>query len=696
MSELRVPADLEIGLHHRDAGLYTVELRSDWPESDVDPLSGEGRPAQFDFGQLLQLRLDPTEYGRVLARSLFADPALLADFTTARGVMDSRETPLRVRLLIGASAPELHRLYWETLCDPRDGSPLFHGDNLHFSRYLLGSAEWRPVRPRSRGELRALVVIANPSDLAKYDLAEIKADDELTRARAGLGAIPVAALPDPDTGERATLDNLIARLRRDSYDIVYLVCHGKFDKNDTAWLWLENDKGLTARVSGDEAAGQLKSLAQRPLLIVLASCESAGKDEGDVLSALGPRLAGAGVPAVLAMQGQITMPTVDKFMPVFFESLREDGHIDQAVALARNAVRDRPDYWMPVLFMRLKSGRVWYRPGFASRDEEFEKWPSLLNSLQRGKCTPIVGPGLVEPLLGSSREIAQLWAEAFEYPMAPYERESLPQVAQYVATKQDPAFIRDKLSEYSRDEIQRRHNHDLPPELRNGAASLDQLIEAVWSKRWERDLVEPYRVLAQLQLPVYITANWNNLLAKAIHAVGNEPEVVVSPWNQDVEMIESVFDREPDYVPSSKRPLVYHLLGRLDNPSSMVLTEDDYFDFLMGVTSNKKLIPPLVRSALTNTALLFLGFQMDDWNFRVLLRIIIGQQGGSRRHLYTHVAAQIEPEEDRILEPRRARKYLEQYFEKGADISIYWGSPDDFLKEMWRRQQEAAREAGGS
>jgi hypothetical protein len=132
---------------------------------------------------------------------------------------------------------------------------------------------------------------------------------------------------------------------------------------------------------------------------------------------------------------------------------------------------------------------------------------------------------------------------------------------------------------------------------------------------------------------------------------------------------------------------VYHLYGRLDDPQSVVLTEDDYFNFLIGVTSNKALIPPVIRAALVNSALLFIGFQMDEWNFRVLFRTILALQGGSRRNLYAHIAAQIEPEEGRILEPERARRYLETYIAKGADISLYWGSPEDFVKELLPRWQ---------
>jgi hypothetical protein len=121
----------------------------------------------------------------------------------------------------------------------------------------------------------------------------------------------------------------------------------------------------------------------------------------------------------------------------------------------------------------------------------------------------------------------------------------------------------------------------------------------------------------------------------------------------------------------------------------VVLTEDDYFDYLIGVTSNKDLIPSVVRRALADTALLFLGFQMDDWNFRVLFRSLMSQEGRGRRNRYAHVAVQIDPEEGRTLAPERARRYLETYFQ-GADISIYWGSAEDFIRELQRRWEASS------
>ena len=121
-----------------------------------------------------------------------------------------------------------------------------------------------------------------------------------------------------------------------------------------------------------------------------------------------------------------------------------------------------------------------------------------------------------------------------------------------------------------------------------------------------------------------------------------------------------------------------------------MLTEDNYFDFLIGMKKNNDFIPGVVKRAIADTGLVFLGFQLDDWNFRVMFRAIMDQEGGrGRRSMYAHVAAQIDPEEGRILEPRGARAYLESYFTESA-ISIYWGSPDDFARDLLTRWDAAA------
>jgi hypothetical protein len=684
-------AELEIGLHRRDAGGYAVDLRFSRPGDDAEVrLLRDGPGAvRFDPARLRELAGDPAEYGAALTAGLFADPALAAAFAQARASAAQLGAPLRLRLLIGPTAPELYSLHWETLRDPQDPAAALASEQLPFSRYL-SSADWRPVRLRPRGELRALALVASPADLASYGLAPIDVAGELARARAGLGAIPLTAIASGGAEGAApgpTLERLAAALR-DGYDILYLVCHGALADGEPA-IWLEDEAGAAAHVSGADLAARLRDLQERPRLAVLASCESAGPGEG-ALAALGPRLAEAGIPAVLAMQGRVSMQTLAALMPVFFRELLRDGQIDRALSVARCAVRERLDHWMPVLFMRLRSGRIWYVPGFGEDGQSFEKWPALLASIRRGQCTPIVGAHVNASLLGTTQEIAQSWAETYHFPLAPHEREDLPQVAQYLAVNQDAEFPREELVEYLRREILRRHGAALPAALRD--APLFELYAALAARWRAQNPADPYAVLAALPCPIYVTTSLNNLLAEALRAAGKDPQVELCRWHDDLEGLPSIYDAEPDYRPSVQRPLVYHLFGLGDHPDSVVLTEDDYFDYLIRVSTNKDLIPIAVRQALADTALLFLGMRLDDWNFRVLFRSLMQQEGRQRRRRYAHIAGQVLPEEGRVLEPERARRYLESYFQ-GANISIFWGSAEDFARELHARWAADAQKA---
>jgi hypothetical protein len=238
--------------------------------------------------QLQRCLLNPADYGRVLRDSLFDDPAIRDKFNHARAVAGSN--PLRLRLNIGDSAPELHALRWETLCDPND-TLLSTDEYTHFSRYL-SSDNWRSVQLRSKSALRALVVIANPIDLDSYQqLPPIDVAGERERALAGLGDMEAIVL---DSEGKATLNHILRHLR-DGYDILYLVAHGKII-DDVPYVWLEDADGVAVRVPSDDIVTRIRELVQQPRLIVLVSCQSASDSQAGVLAALGPSLSSAGVP----------------------------------------------------------------------------------------------------------------------------------------------------------------------------------------------------------------------------------------------------------------------------------------------------------------------------------------------------------------------------------------------------------------
>ena len=394
-------AELELGLHRLEAEGYQAELRFTDPASEAEVPAEKGRAALHP-GELLTLQLDPRAYGEALAAQVFADERVRGLYGRAKAAVEAGGRFLRLRVLVGPTAPDLHGLRWELLRDPETGAPLATSERVLFSRFLV-SQDWRPVKLHRQEDLAALIAVAAPSGLDRFDLAEVDRDGEIARAQKGLGGIRSTVL---GREEPLTLERLVARLRERgaATDILYLVCHGSLGK--VPWLFLQDDEGRVARVEGAALADRLRELPEPPRLVVLASCESAGTADGSTQAALAPRLAEAGVTAVLAMQGQISMETVEKAVPVFFSELVKDGRIDRAIAVARGTVRDRSDAWMPALSLRLKSGRLWYEPGFAGEEDPFKKWRSIAASVRQGRSVPILGPDIGEHLYGTARERA--------------------------------------------------------------------------------------------------------------------------------------------------------------------------------------------------------------------------------------------------------------------------------------------------
>lgn len=312
-------------------------------------------PVTLDAQALGGLADNPSAYGGALTAAVFADPRGTAAFADARARAAGQNAALRVRLTLPPSLPDLHGLRWELLNDPASGLPLSLNEKTLFSRYLPARADAAAALPPLRGSLRALAAAANPANLSAYRLEKIDTAKELARAARCLSPLRVERLPRA-AGDLCTLNRLLERAR--DADVLYLACHGAYRRGIAA-LFLEGDDGRVKRAVGDDLAARVAQMERIPRLVVLASCESAGAGAGEATRALGPLLTAAGVPAVLAMQSLVSMTTLDAFLPVLFRELALDGRIDRAVAVARQEVRDQPDWWSPVLYMNLLSGRLW-------------------------------------------------------------------------------------------------------------------------------------------------------------------------------------------------------------------------------------------------------------------------------------------------------------------------------------------------
>jgi hypothetical protein len=252
------------------------------------------------------------------------------------------------------------------------------------------------------------VVIANPSDMARYAprgrrLPPFAVNEEIARAQQALSAYLPVMLAEPG---KATMTNSLECLERfdDGFDILYLVCHGSLTSDDVPFLFFEKPDGTADPVDGRRFAEHIHELERKPTLVMLLSGQShepSGElESGDdgALAGLRPRLAVAGVAAVVGMQANITMQTVSRFVPQFFAEFFRDGVVDRAMAVARDAVRDRSDWWVPVLYSRLRSGRTYFTPtrlssavrsvfvSYSHKDQRYlDRMKTSLSQVQRDK-----------------------------------------------------------------------------------------------------------------------------------------------------------------------------------------------------------------------------------------------------------------------------------------------------------------------
>jgi hypothetical protein len=590
-------ADLEIGLHRREKDSYTIELRFSQPGSEAESRVGTDEPAKaaLDLDQLRQLSTDPANYGQALSAGVFAEDAIRTAFIKSRAIARALDAPLRVRLLIGPTAPDLHALHWETLTDPETGTSLSTSENVLFSRYL-SSQDWTPVKVNPKGTLRGLVVVANPTNLAEYNLDAVDVAGELQRVKTALGEIPLTVLPDLLGGVRATADGLIASLREEQPDYLYLVCHGSLIRGQP-WLWLEGEDGTAARLSGEELVTRLGEMQVLPRLVVLASCESAGAGEGEALHALGPRLAAAGIPAVIAMQGKISMTTIAQMMPAFFQELLRGGQVDHALAVARGVVRAKADVWMPALFMRLKSGRIWSDTAPPTR---------------RGPTRDPESLAALAALEDYPREIAAMKEQLASNRLVFFLGPDFPAALSGIPALQDLA---DELA--AREGLAAGQRLAAVAQQAMSHGNRRAFTEFIQQK-WETTDVQPGPVFTKLAYLIkkfrpelIITTAYHRLLEWSLRDAG---DLTFNKIARDTDL--------PFADPN--RPTLLKLYGDLDQPDTLVVTEQDQNALARG-KGNPDMVDE-VRRAFRRNSVLFLGQDPTDPALNILFDEVAGDR----------------------------------------------------------------------
>ncbi|MGB3062354.1 MAG: CHAT domain-containing protein, partial [Anaerolineae bacterium] len=314
--------------------LQTALLRSGGQRRSAP--SSEQRAVQ-DFGQAL---FDALFTGEV--RNLYDVSQKLAA---------NAEQGLRLKLRI--QAPELAVLPWEYLFDKRAGEYMCLSRYTPIIRYLELPQVIQPLRaPRP---LRILALIADPSDLQRLNVGKEK--ERVARALAPLqarGQVELTWLAG------STWRDLQSEMRGGPWHLFHFVGHGGFDRqNDEGLVVLTDDAGEAQPLLATQLARLLAD--QRALrLVVLNACEGARGSQQDIFASTAAILARRGVPAVLAMQHEITDRAAVEFARAFYDALAGGLPVDAAVSEGRKAVSlevaNTVEWGTPVLTMRASDG----------------------------------------------------------------------------------------------------------------------------------------------------------------------------------------------------------------------------------------------------------------------------------------------------------------------------------------------------
>ena len=330
------------------------------------------------------------DYGRRLGDALLTGPVRDA-FTSSLDTAGAQGKDLRVRLRLDA-VPELDPVPWEYVYDTRLERFLTLSQETPVVR-LLDSLK-RPPAVLVESPLRVLVMISSPSDMP--ELAVEREKQLLLATTADMVKSGQLAVTVLDT---ATLTALQRALLGD-YHVFHFIGHGGFDDDaQEGVLVLERDDGTSHRVSGNRL-GTLLHDARNMQLAVLNACEGARTSGRDAFSGVGQALVRQGLPAVVAMQTEISDRAALVFSHEFYWFLTQGLGIDAAMCEVRKAmaVSDEASEWGTAVLLRSGTDQPFTFTGSPSAVASPE---TRLESLYDAARVAISAgaPGTAQPLL---------------------------------------------------------------------------------------------------------------------------------------------------------------------------------------------------------------------------------------------------------------------------------------------------------
>jgi hypothetical protein len=343
-------------------------------------------------------------------------------------------------------------------------------------------------------------------------------------------------------------------------------------------------------------------------------------------------------------------------------------------------------------------------------------------AIKRGAVLPIISNYLLPRIFSAdTAALANEWARDMDSPLTSQENADLARVAQYygITQKSFPKarttyhtllkqFLRNLAEgdgaadpEYLRQLDQPRGGLEDQP--------FSRIASELGYPRFADPARSPMRLLAEMPLPVYLTTCQHEFLeVELANTYSKNPVSEVFYWDESLRTIPSIYDTEPEYQPTDRRPLVYHLFGMDRYPESLVVSEYDYLSVLMsladlnrttrvgdygslGPSAARVDLPSALKDALVSSGLLMLGYSVVAWEFRILFRWLVRYVVPNRPKAAAAdaFAIQLQPGAAQDERTRGLVNYVTEIFDQ-LNFSVFWSEPEECVYSIWSRWKGAA------
>jgi hypothetical protein len=126
------------------------------------------------------------------------------------------------------------------------------------------------------------------------------------------------------------------------------------------------------------------------------------------------------------------------------------------------------------------------------------------------------------------------------------------------------------------------------------------------------------RALAELNFPLIITTNYDRLFEDALLMAGKNPTTSVYQPTANAP------PKDVSQDPNRENPFIFKIHGDINTPESLVITDEDYIDFVLRMTAPGEFnpVPETFQFRLMKWPTLFIGYSLLDYNLRLLLKTL--------------------------------------------------------------------------